>query len=196
MLAIADPGLGARVEAGRICRVGRADFCRWREMEVLPRRAMAPRRGDILPARPRRPALPSRRVDDTSSCRYSSHGCRRHEPMVRQRSRRPSRETRGGGGAQAGHDQTYETGSQAAATARDGTHTEPLRPSCPAAQRTTPSKRAGCAEHRSGNRRRPWGEATNSAKLTAFPASSVIPPQRRAPARHRRGGSAGDIAAA
>jgi hypothetical protein len=136
---------------------------------------------------------------------------RRADPVRRLR-RRPDRRQPGAGqeynqksrqwecarrdaGAQAGHDQTYKAGSQAADTTSDGTHTEPLPPIMPSPQRATPSchtsegsiAQPGLAGH--------GGVATISAKLAALPASSVIPPQWRVSGRRLTGESAGDIAA-
>jgi len=99
-------------------------------------------------------------------------------------------------GAQAGHDQTYEAGSQAADTTSDGTHTEPPPPIMPSPQRATPSCHASGGSIAQPGLAGHGGVATNSAKLAAFPASSVIPPQWRVSGRRLIGESAGDTAGA
>ena len=73
-------------------------------------------------------------------------------------------------GAQAGHDQTNEAGSQAADTTSDGTPTEPPRRSCPVPQRAHPKYATpSSAEHRSTGLSRPWKCGDKFGQTGGFP---------------------------
>jgi hypothetical protein len=82
-------------------------------------------------------------------------------------------------------------------TESDGTHSEPLPPIMPSPPTRHPKYATSGGKRIAQSVLAGHGKvATNPAKLAAFPASSVIPPQLCARARRRSGGSAAGSAGA